>query len=245
MSKKIDMTGWIMKEHGVPQSLLTVIRENTEYKKLHNIKEDTYWDCICECGGTTTAAGSKLRATKKGIWSCGCLKKTANRKDLTGMRKGILTVLGDSGLRVHGNILWRCCCDCGNEVNMRGHTLLHTDVFSCGCINSKGEYKIIQLLTQNSIPFVTQKKYENLVSHKGYQLRFDFLINNEFLLEYDGEQHYNPVYYFHSSLNEQKDNDTRKNEYAKSHNIPLKRIPYWNLNKITLEDIMGDKYLVA
>ena len=27
MPKKIDMTGWIMKEHGVPDSLLTVIKE--------------------------------------------------------------------------------------------------------------------------------------------------------------------------------------------------------------------------
>ena len=27
MPKKIDMTGWIMKEHDVPDSLLTVIKE--------------------------------------------------------------------------------------------------------------------------------------------------------------------------------------------------------------------------
>ena len=29
---KIDMTGWVMKEHGVPESLLTVLKEDNEYK---------------------------------------------------------------------------------------------------------------------------------------------------------------------------------------------------------------------
>ena len=38
--------------------------------------------------------------------------------------------------------------------------------------------------------------------------------------------------------------DQIKNEYAKSHNIPLKRIPYWDYDKITLENIMSDKWLI-
>lgn len=31
MPKKIDMTGWVMKEHGVPESRLTVIEEVEPY----------------------------------------------------------------------------------------------------------------------------------------------------------------------------------------------------------------------
>ena len=38
MGKKIDMTGWIMKEHGVPNSRLTVIAEDKEYKLQNNKK---------------------------------------------------------------------------------------------------------------------------------------------------------------------------------------------------------------
>ena len=38
--------------------------------------------------------------------------------------------------------------------------------------------------------------------------------------------------------------DKLKNEYAKFHNIPLKRIPYWDFDKITLENIMSDKWLI-
>ena len=35
-----------------------------------------------------------------------------------------------------------------------------------------------------------------------------------------------------------------KNKYCLINNIPLVRIPYWERDKITLEMLMGDKYLV-
>ena len=38
--------------------------------------------------------------------------------------------------------------------------------------------------------------------------------------------------------------DTIKNNYAFNHNIPLVRIPYTERDNITLEMIMGDKYLI-
>ena len=46
------------------------------------------------------------------------------------------------------------------------------------------------------------------------------------------------------SLEEIKNNDKIKNNYAFTHNIPLKRIPYTQLNKLSLEDIISDKWLI-
>jgi len=40
MGKFIDMTGWIMKEHGVPESRITVLRCDTENKS-----KITKWIC--------------------------------------------------------------------------------------------------------------------------------------------------------------------------------------------------------
>lgn len=40
MRKLIDMTGWIMKEHGVPDSRLTVLERDIS-KGTHNV----YWFC--------------------------------------------------------------------------------------------------------------------------------------------------------------------------------------------------------
>ena len=39
--------------------------------------------------------------------------------DLTGQRFGKLVVLGDSGKRGHGAVMWDCACDCGNKVTKR------------------------------------------------------------------------------------------------------------------------------
>ena len=68
MGKFIDMTGWVMSEHGVPESKLTVIRrvENDD-------RGCAQWLCECACAdhNQIVAKGWNLRGghTK----SCGCL----------------------------------------------------------------------------------------------------------------------------------------------------------------------------
>ena len=77
--------------------------------------------------------------------------------------------------------------------------------------------------------------------------RYDFAIikDNEIirLIEFDGEQHFNDIQSW-GGLELQQQRDKVKNEYALSHNIPLVRIPYWERDNITLEIIMGEKYLI-
>ena len=72
VGKFIDMTGWVMKEHGVPDSRLTVIHR-AEGTKRNNGKERTRWLCLCECGNIITADASYLR--NGSTRSCGCLHK--------------------------------------------------------------------------------------------------------------------------------------------------------------------------
>ena len=38
MGKKIDMTGWVMKEHGILESKLIVLEEEKNYAKLKGLK---------------------------------------------------------------------------------------------------------------------------------------------------------------------------------------------------------------
>lgn len=65
-------------------------------------------------------------------------------KDLTGMKFDRLTVMGDVGKRTKGNgIMWKCICDCGNEVYVRTYSL-GKDVKSCGCLRNE---KLIQRST--------------------------------------------------------------------------------------------------
>lgn len=69
---KIDMTGWVMKEHGVPDSRLTVIRQIEDHV-YPNGKHAAMWECICEDGNIVNALGGDIRSGH--ILSCGCLRK--------------------------------------------------------------------------------------------------------------------------------------------------------------------------
>ena len=54
------------------------------------------------------------------------------RIDRTGRRYGRLLVLGPSDRRDGSNIVWRCRCDCGTEIEVSGRHLGSPTV-SCGC----------------------------------------------------------------------------------------------------------------
>lgn len=72
MGSFIDMTGWVMKDHGVPESRLAVICRDADYvsPQGHPLVQ---WKCRCECGRITTAGGSDIR--RGDILSCGCLHR--------------------------------------------------------------------------------------------------------------------------------------------------------------------------
>ena len=54
------------------------------------LRERTTWFCTCECGGTTkVVAGDLAKGSKT---NCGCMSTTV-KKDLSGKRFGMLTVL--------------------------------------------------------------------------------------------------------------------------------------------------------
>ena len=75
MSKLIDMTGWIMAEHGIPNSRLTVIERGENSKN-----GQARWWCRCNCGNKDLKLikGCHIRSGK--ILSCGCFIREYARK---------------------------------------------------------------------------------------------------------------------------------------------------------------------
>ena len=55
--------------------------------------------------------------------------------DLTGKEFGRLTVIEKRGSDKHGNAMWLCKCECGNEVIVRSSNLRNGNTVSCGCYN--------------------------------------------------------------------------------------------------------------
>ena len=111
--------------------------------------------------------------------------------------------------------------------------------------SSRGEIKIAEILEQNDLDFIEEYSFPDLTSNKGNPLRFDFCVLDldgeiDFLIEYQGEQHYRPNQKFGkiAKFREQQLYDLRKVEYCKAHNITLIRIPYWDYEIINYDYIM-------
>lgn len=235
MGKKVEMLGKIFGDW-------KVIRELPERGADGSIM----WEVQCvNCGKINQKNGSNLRSghTSK-CQKCSNKKysyKTAI-KDLTGQKFGELTVLSATEERTAGgSVIWLCQCSCGNIKKIGTDTLQH-GALSCGCLNSKGEAKIIKLLMQNNIPFEVQKRFEDCINPQtGYSLIFDFFVDNKYVIEYDGEQHF--IYKGNGwntkdHLIKTQYRDSVKNEYCFNHNIPIIRIPYTYLENLELQDLL-------
>ena len=216
--------------------------------RAENTKEGrAMWKCRCKCGNETIVLGKHLRSgnTK----SCGCYQREraaqANMDrvgSLVGKKFGKLTVVSENGFITHTSgkrsRIYYCECDCGNIVPSAQHQYLaYGDLTSCGCIRSKGEFQIEQLLKEHNIEYVREYSFSDLVDD--LPLRFDFAIfkNKQLvgLIEFQGEQHYNPSNgYYNETIIE---HDKMKKEYCDKNNIKLNVIDYKRNYDIKYEDL--------
>lgn len=111
--------------------------------------------------------------------------------------------------------------------------------------DSTGEVKIFNILTDEGIPFEEEYEFPELVSSSGKHLRFDFAIFDDdgeldFLLEFNGIQHYQPVKRFGGAkgLYRQQYNDNLKKQYCIKNHLKLVTIPYFDENKLSYDYIM-------
>ena len=160
-------------------------------------------------------------------------------------------MIKETDKRYYKSIIWECKCDCGNTVFIPTHSLTSGATQSCGCIKSKGEEKIIKLLKENNIIFETQKSFNSCRFEESGQLtKFDFFIDNKYLLEYDGEQHYKSRetgWATEANVLQTQLRDKIKNNWCRKNNIPLIRIPYTYLKELKIEDLLLEtsKFIIS
>lgn len=111
---------------------------------------------------------------------------------------------------------------------------------------SKNEEKIVKILLQEKISFVREKTFQDL---KNGKFRFDFYFPKEkILIEIDGEQHFKQIKKFQKTRQDflkQQERDRRKNSYCLANNIPLYRVPYWEIESINcFKDLIKNEFLV-
>ena len=228
MPKFIDLTG---QKYG----RLTII------DRAPNTSQGTTWNCICDCGKQVQVSTRSLRSgnTK----SCGCLHKEMVSqqfsKNIANQRFGNLIALQPTKERKHGSVVWECLCDCGNIHYVTAELLLASKTQSCGCIHSRGNQKIKQVLQNNNILYIAE--YPIRIQQINYYFDFALLDTNNQLqcfIEYDGILHFEQdSYHGWNNVNNWKktqQNDCIKNKYCKENNIPLIRISYTDYDKIDI-----------
>lgn len=220
-------------------NLLTVIKESNQ----RTANGSVLWECQCDCGNITYASSADLKSGHKK--SCGCFQRKQAQKlghnnliDLTGQRFGNLIVLNKEKSEKMPNgstkIYWKCLCDCGNQCIVLGQSLKNGNTQSCGCIKSFGEQKISKMLSAANISYEREKTFSNC------PYRFDFFVDNNYIIEYDGCQHFQTSYWGGHEVTgaEAQKKDNEKNLWCKYHNLPIIRIPYTQYCYLTIKDLL-------
>lgn len=198
------------------------------------------YKCQCDCEKKTILYVTKTDLKSGHTTSCGCAKKKYQVGDFIS-NKQIISCISSKN-----NSYKVKCLFCGREYESTAQTIRKS--FSCGCLRSVGEFKIIQILQENNIKYLKEYCFPNS------SLRYDFALLGEDnivyrLIEFDGEQHYkqnikktgwNTSERYQYTLK----HDLEKNKIAKKYNIPLVRIPYWERSNLNLNLILSNKYLI-
>lgn len=215
---------------------LTVLEKGSTDKNGH-----ISWICQCSCGNLKEVAGTNL--IQGYTTSCGCVQKAITSalslEDLTGQTFGKLTVVSRAPNK-NGRVIWHCKCACGTETDVAANNLKSGHTLSCGCIHSKGEVLLRQLLNEMQLNYVVEYTFPDLPRR-----RFDFAIlqNTQVvaLIEFHGKQHYTYISTWHQTEEEFYQAQTRDKEkelYCSKHNIPLLIIPYWDYGFLSKEYLL-------
>lgn len=110
---------------------------------------------------------------------------------------------------------------------------------------SRGEIKIHEILEENNFNFKEEYIFKGLCAPNGTPLRFDFVVFDDdgkidFIIEYQGKQHYEPSSKFGGKrgLYQQQFNDNKKRRFCALHDLKLIEIPYYEENLISYDYIL-------
>ncbi len=157
-----DLYLWLGDEKYVTRERLCEWRKNLESRNCAQITVQTY----------VTTINTFLR------FCCHeelCIPRPM-KNDLTGQTFGYLTAISLAGKNNRRNIVWKCRCKCGNEIDVPATLLINMNTTSCGCL--KGEQlqyanryvegtSLRQTLADDSISKRTASGYTGVYQKRG------------------------------------------------------------------------------
>lgn len=134
--------------------------------------------------------------------------------------------------------------ECGREWETTFNSINSGNSRCPDCASSKGETKILRFIKNGGFVYSSEHTFDDCF-YKG-KLFFDFIIfdknNNPIVaIEFDGLQHFKPIPFFggENSFSQTVIRDEIKNEYCKTNNIKMVRIPYYEYDNI--EEILNSE----
>lgn len=231
-----------------------------ELRRVDKKVTNFYYLCICDCGNWYILTNRHF--DKEDMISCGCYRKERGAKmlkelgtsqyiDLLNQTFGDLTVIEKTDIRIRNSIVWKCKCNnCGRIQLVNGDMLRYNKrsfCEKCSIRKSRGERDIAFLLDANNIPYIKEKSFNNCrFIDTNRPALFDFYVNNKYIIEFDGEQHFQPERFYNNITKEEaeqnfkkvQEHDKFKTQWCKENNIPLIRIPYIHYNDLCIEDLL-------
>ena len=208
------------------------------YGRLTAIRYATkgHWACRCDCGNEINVDTRFLNSGH--TRSCGCLRKDtakSNVVDMSGFENdgddGVI-VLARQGSDNQQVALWYCICKhCGSVFVSRGSSIRSGLIHSCGCVHSRNEQRIAQILTEHHIEFQREYTFPDLIGTGGKRLRFDFAVLYKgvlnHLIEFHGAQHYSkPHGSWGEGFEDLVKHDMMKRQYCDDNGIRLITLRY-------------------
>lgn len=148
---------------------LTVIRKADYQRKNGGI----WWLCRCSCGKEYETPGTLLTTGRRIHCNSDVHEKNYASTDITGQKFRQLTALYPTQARdSKGSVMWHCCCECGNEVDVSYNNLLYSNIKSCGCKKKEHDQNLKRLLTHvagTSVDMLKSKKVpkDNTSGYRG------------------------------------------------------------------------------
>ena len=138
----------------------------------------------------------------------------------------------------------RCRCSCGQEFITSINSFQAGKVRCDKCAASMSQYErtVDEFLTEQGIEHICEYRINSC--RDIMTLPFDFyIVNGGKLIEVDGQGHYKPCHFNQISHEDAQrsyemtiKHDAIKTEYCKQYNIPLLRIPYWEMDDGTYKE---------
>lgn len=226
------------------------------------VQRKIVWECLCACGNKCEVLSTNLLSGR--TKSCGCKQyqiiaqyyreKCPQKGDVINGTKVLDVEYRPDSRNFNECYILAECKFCGSPFWVRKVSLSNNGTKSCGCVkNSSGERMIEILLDANKMPYEREKTFKDCYfKNIRNKCRFDFFIDNKYLIEFDGEQHFvdyngqGSSWFDENSLSIIQARDRYKDKWCKEHKIPLIRIPYYKLDTLCIDDLLLEKtkYLI-